>query len=101
MVFAPHQQESATGIHASPQPEHPSRLPPHPIPLGCPRAPALGALLHASSVRWASILHGNIHVSVLIFQIIPSSPSPRVQKPVFYICVSFAALHVGSSLPSF
>ena len=27
-------------------------------------------------------------------QIIPPSPSPRVQKSVLYICVTFAALHV-------
>ena len=35
----------------------PSHLPPHPIPLGCPRALALGALLHTSNLRWPSILH--------------------------------------------
>ena len=39
------------------QPEPLSYLPPHPIPLGCPQAPALGALLHASNLHWSSILH--------------------------------------------
>ena len=36
-----------------------TRLPPlpHSIPLGCPRAPALGALRHASNLHWSSILH--------------------------------------------
>ena len=33
-----HQHDSATGIHVSPHDEPPSHLPPHPIPLGCPRA---------------------------------------------------------------
>ena len=47
MAFAIHRYESAIGAHVSPHPEHPSHLPPHPIPLGCPRALALGALLHA------------------------------------------------------
>ena len=34
----------------------PSHLSPHPI-LGCPRAPTLDALLHASNMYWSSILH--------------------------------------------
>ena len=37
-------------------------LPPHPIPLGCPRALALGALLHASNLHWSSILHMVIYM---------------------------------------
>ena len=57
MIFAIHQHELAIGIHVSPYPEAPSHLPPQTIPLGCPRAPALGALLHASNLHWASILH--------------------------------------------
>ena len=32
------------GYMCSPHPEPPSHLPPHPIPLGCPSAPALSAL---------------------------------------------------------
>ena len=45
--------------------------------------------------------YDNIHVSMLFSQIIPPLPSPRVQKSVLYICVSFAVSHIGSSLPSF
>ena len=56
MVFAIYQHESAAGIHVSSPPELPSHLPPHPIPLGCPRAPAWGALLHALNLHWSSIL---------------------------------------------
>ena len=44
-------------IHVLPHSELPSLLPPHPIPLGCSRARALGALLHASNSHWSSILY--------------------------------------------
>ena len=37
----------------SPHPE--PHLPPHPVPLGCPRALALGALLHASNLHWGHV----------------------------------------------
>ena len=50
MASAIHQQELAIGIHVPPRLE-PSLPPlsPH-FPLGCPRAPALGAFLHASNL---------------------------------------------------
>ena len=58
MAFAVRQRESATGILVSHHhPETPSHIPPHPIPLGCLRAPALGALLNASNLHWSSVLH--------------------------------------------
>ena len=67
MVYAIHWHESATGTLMSPNPEPPSHLlsphpepasylPPNPIPLDCPRAPALSALLHSLSLHWSSIL---------------------------------------------
>ena len=62
MAFAIHRYESAIGAHVSPHPEPPSHLPPHPIPLGCPRALALGALLHASNSHCSSILHMVMHM---------------------------------------
>ena len=49
MVSAIHQHESAIGIHVPPYPEPLSHHLPHSILLGCPRAPALGALLHVSN----------------------------------------------------
>ena len=62
MVSAIHWHESAMGAHVSPNPEPSSHLPPHSIPLGCPRAPALSALLHASNLYWSSILHTVIYM---------------------------------------
>ena len=61
VVFAIHRHESAMGAHALPDPEPLSHLSPHPIPLGCPRALALGALLQfqcsALNLHWSSVLH--------------------------------------------
>ena len=57
MVFAIHQHELATGTHVSPNPEPSSHLPLHPIPLGCPRALALGPLLHEWNLHCSSVLH--------------------------------------------
>ena len=57
-------------------PEPPSHFPPHPIPLGCPRAPALGAQLHTSNLHWSSTLH----MVVYMFQYY-SMPSSHPHLP--------------------
>ena len=71
-------------------------------PSGSSQCTGLGApcLMYGT---WTGDLftYDNIHVSMLFSQIISPLPSPRVQKTVLYICVSFAVLHIGSSLPSF
>ena len=97
------EHESATGIHMSPTYRNP--IPP-PFPLylselsqstsfGCP-VTCIELLL------FICFMYGNIHVSVLFSQIIPCLPSPtESKKSVLYISVSFADLHVGSSVSSF
>ena len=62
VIFAIHQYESAMGVNMSPHPESPSHVPPHSIALGCPRAPALNALCHASNLHWSSILYKVIYM---------------------------------------
>ena len=59
--FDIHWHESVMGAHVSPHLELPSN-PPIPILLGCPRAPALSALLHASNLHWSSVLHMIIYM---------------------------------------
>ena len=73
----------------SPHPEHPSHLPPHLIPLGCPRALALGALLRAFTLALLIYFtYGNVHIhgifqarilSVLSFHPPGALPDPRIE----------------------
>ena len=48
--------------NVSPYPEHPTHLPHHLIPLDCPRALALSALLPALNLHWSSVLHTEIYM---------------------------------------
>ena len=92
----------AMGVHVSHHPEPPSSLPPHPIPLGCSRAPALRILLHALNLHWSSVSHMVMYMfqccSLILshHRLLPDNP-----KVWFYICVSFTVLCIRSSLPSF
>ena len=93
MVFAMHQHESAMGVHMSPilNPLPPSS-PPHPSGL----SQSTGFECPASCIEIALVTYftyGNIHVSMLFSQIILPSPSPRVQKSVFYNCVRVIVIY--------
>ena len=73
MVLVLHQHELAIGILVS--------LPPlHPIPPGCHRAPALGALAlpHTSNSHWLSILH----MVTYMFQCCSLKSSHRLLLPL-------------------
>ena len=66
-----------------------AHLPPHPSPLGSPRAPALSALLHASNLNWSSILHMVINI-FQCYSVISSHPhfSPHSSKVCsLYLCL--------------
>ena len=89
VVFVIHFHESAMCTCVS-HPEPPSHLPPHPIPLGHPSAPAPSTLSHASNLDWRSISR----MIIYMFQChSPKSPHPhpvpQSPKTVLYICVSF------------
>ena len=61
-------------------PELPSHLPPHPIPLGHPSAPALSTLYHVSNLDWWFVSH----MTIYMFQChspISSHPLPLPQSP--------------------
>ena len=70
----------------------------HPIPLGCPRAPALGAL-HHTYIKLTLVVYftyGNMYISVLFSQIIPPS-LPTESKSLFFTSVSPLRPHPGST----
>ena len=78
------------GFTCVPDPEPPSYLPPHPIPQ------CTGFEYPVSHIKLGLVLYftyANIHVSMLFSQIIPLSPSPRVQKSIF-ISVSLLLSHI-------
>ena len=73
----------------------PSHLPPHSIPLGYPRAPALSALLHELNLHWSSILH----MVIYMFQcyslksshpcLLPHSPKVCSLHLYFFCCLAY------------
>ena len=90
---------TSTWIHQActsvPHPEPPSHLPPHPIPLGHPSAPALSTLSHASNLDWRFISQ----MIIYIFQChSPKSSHPRPFPPSpkdkFYTSVSLLLSHI-------
>ena len=103
LVSARHQHESAIGVHTS----HHSwtNLPP-PTPSPSSRlSQSIGFLLPASNSKFPlpiCFTYGNIYVSILLSQFVPAFPSLTVSRSLFsYVCLSIAALQMGSSVPSF
>ena len=90
------------GCTCVPYPEPPSHLPPHPIPLGRPSAPALSALFNTLNVDWSSISHMVVYM-FQCYSLKSSHPRllPQSPKVCSFICVSFTVSHIGSLLPSF
>ena len=99
--FAIHQHVSATGIHVFPI----LNLPPSSLPV-----PSLWVIsVHqpqASSIMHWTWTGDSFHILYYMCfnAILPNHPtlslSHRIQKTLLYICVSFAVLHTGLSLPS-
>ena len=63
-------------------------LPPHPIPLSCPSAPALSALFHASSLNWSYISH----MAICMFHCYSLKPSFFLKSNRFFVCLYHAVL---------
>ena len=75
---------------------------PHPTPPGCHRA-LVWVPWVIQQIPTGYFTCGSVYASMLISPFVPPSPSPThcVHKSVLYVCVSIAALQIGSSLSSF
>ena len=80
----------------------PRLLPPHPTPLGCHRSPAWGSLRLTSNSHQLSVLHTVTHM-FHCYSLNSSHPllPPLCPKSLLRVCVSIAALQIGSSVLSF
>ena len=99
--FGIHSHESATGVHVFPI----MNLPPTSLPTHLSGSSQCSSLEHPVSCIEPGLAiyftYDNVHVSMLFFRIMPPLPSPTESKSLFFTSVSFAVLHIGSSLPSF
>ena len=86
------------GCTCVPHPEPPSHLPPHPIPRGHPRAPALSTLSHALNLDLWSISH----MIIYMFQcyslksshpcLLPQSPTVCSLHLCLFCCYSYRVI---------
>ena len=89
------------GCTCVPHPEPLSHLPPHPIPLGHPSAPALSTLSHALNLDWRSVSY----MIIYMFQcyslrsshprLLPQSPSVSLLLSCIYgYCYHLSKFHI-------
>ena len=86
------------GFTGVPHAEHPSFLPPHPIHLGHPSAPALSTLSHASNLDWWSVSY----MTIYMFQccslrsshprLLPQSPKDCSIHLCLFCCLAFRVI---------
>ena len=82
------------GCTCVPHPESRSHLPPHLIPQGHPSAPALSTVSCIEPGLAIYFTYDNIHVSMLVSQIIPPSLSPTESNSLFFTSVSLLLSHI-------
>ena len=100
--FAIHQHVFTTGVHMFPILNPPPSSLPVPslwvIPVHQPQA---SCILHQTWIGNSFLIWYYTCFNAILPYHPTLSLSHRVQKTVLYICVSFAVLHTGLSLPSF
>ena len=104
LISVIHQHELAIGIHMSLPLEPPSHFPPFPTPLGCYRSLVWGPRVIQQTpigclfyIQCCVCVHAALSIPLNLSFLSPA----LVHKSVLYICISIAALEIGSSVPSF
>ena len=77
-----------------PNPEPPSHLPPHTIPLGHPSAPAPSILYPASNLDWRFVSYMILYMLQCHSPKSSPPPSPTESKRLFYTSVSLLLSHI-------
>ena len=99
--FLPYINMNWTQVYmCTPHPEFPCHLPPLSTLPGCPRALALGALIHASSLHWPSILQMIMDMFQCYFlksshlRLLPLSPKVRCLHLCLLCCTASQQDHL-------
>ena len=97
--FLPYIDMNQPWLYMCPLSRTPSHIPPHPIPLSCPSAPAVSALLHASNLDWRSISHMVIIYMFQYYSLKSSHPHLFPQSPkvcslylCFFCCLAYRVI---------
>ena len=86
------------GCTCVPHPKPTSHLPPHPIPLGHPSAPALSTLPHALNLDWWSLSHMIIYrfqcysLKSSHHRLIPQSPEVCSLHLCLFCCLAYKVI---------
>ena len=98
MVVLPYIDMNQPWCTCVPHPEPPSHLPPHPIPLGHPSAPALSPLSHALNLDWRSVSHMIIYTFQYssfrssLPRLLPQSPKISSLHLCLFFCLVYRVI---------
>ena len=89
--FLPHINMNQPQVYTFPLPLEPfSHVPPHPAPLGCHRALSWAPCVSSNVPLAICFTRGDVYISMLPSQFVPSSPSPAMFT-ICFLCLPFCS----------